>query len=108
PSGPVQPSGAVNGRMRAGVISILTDPSGPVQPVLSEYCHTAGAISILTDPSGPVQLSLTVSGVAVELIFQSSPTLPGRCNTGLAPVISTWCNFNPHRPFRAGATPCHA
>ena len=36
--------------------------------------------------------------------FQSSPALSGRCNQGRAARARRVYRFNPHRPFRAGAT----
>ena len=36
--------------------------------------------------------------------FQSSPALSGRCNTSACSSKASPLRFNPHRPFRAGAT----
>ena len=36
--------------------------------------------------------------------FQSSPTLSGRCNSVDKIIFSNSPSFNPHRPFRVGAT----
>ena len=39
------------------------------------------------------------------LMFQSSPALSGRCNgAGFGTIVLAFLRFNPHRPFRAGAT----
>ncbi len=109
-------------------VSILTGPFGPVQhlahhatppdsafqssPALSGRCNlraerrgaVVDAVSILTGPFGPVQPS-TYTQSNCNAMFQSSPALSGRCNGGGS--IPSWPanrSFNPHRPFRAGAT----
>ena len=61
-------------------------------------------VSILTGPFGPVQPGGRLfRGVEVDM-FQSSPALSGRCNFGRERRKSPGTGFNPHRPFRAGAT----
>ncbi|GEM_PF-5983620 len=39
-----------------------------------------------------------------RVVFQSSPTLSGRCNSPAGRQCRTRSRFNPHRPSRAGAT----
>ena len=64
------------------------------------------SVSILTGPFGPVQHSTgEYDTEAVE--FQSSPALSGRCNLKHKALESPPPRFNPHRPFRAGATQHH-
>ncbi len=72
---------SVCGPARAGPVSILTGPFGPVQPSHGAAAAPRARVSILTGPFGPVQPP------------RSSPAADGRCR-----------GFNPHRPFRAGAT----
>ncbi len=79
PFGPVQRR-AQGGLERPQKVSILTGPFGPVQRARQRGLERPQKVSILTGPFGPVQ-QLT-------------------CGFGAA---SCRC-FNPHRPFRAGAT----
>ena len=87
-----------------GCVSILTGPFGPVQP----HQHLLGPypdrVSILTGPFGPVQrtrgLAVVVAVFVSILTGPFGPVQPkiygyGGSNEGC---------FNPHRPFRAGAT----
>ena len=61
-------------------VSILTGPFGPVQPKIAVIMLSPQSVSILTGPFGPVQR------------YGSEDSLRARGR------------FNPHRPFRAGAT----
>ena len=126
PFGPVQRS-YNSGFSGNGKVSILTGPFGPVQPGHRALRRLPGRVSILTGPFGPVQLSPTpwrmpgrefqsspaLSGRCNAILeelrggpmtFQSSPALSGRCNTASYAALQSTVCFNPHRPFRAGAT----
>ena len=88
------------------VVSILTGPFGPVQRRVSLRRGLHPCVSILTGPFGPVQPGSPTRSLSVFTPFQSSPALSGRCNArGLPRGRGTRVGFNPHRPFRAGATP---
>ncbi len=113
-------------------VSILTGPFGPVQPgppgerpggarsfnphrpfragatLRGAHGHFAPLrpVSILTGPFGPVQPLSPCTSDHQHQRFQSSPALSGRCNQprlAMLPGPRARC-FNPHRPFRAGAT----
>ena len=126
PFGPVQRANRQD-EPRGVRVSILTGPFGPVQRTRPRGTPARLRVSILTGPFGPVQPGLLFGG-APWLAFQSSPALSGRCNlaaliprlrnqvsilTGpFGPVQHPYIRprgfkrrgFNPHRPFRAGAT----
>gem|GEM_PF-5691440 len=81
-------------------------------PALSGRCNVLGR-----DPEPrelEFQSSPALSGrcnkgevemLASIALFQSSPALSGRCNAPGSPsAFWRWSGFNPHRPFRAGAT----
>ena len=72
--------GGISSRWVAAVVSILTGPFGPVQPQPPRPYIMIRRVSILTGPFGPVQ--------------RLPRRRPGSRGDG----------FNPHRPFRAGAT----
>ena len=84
-------------------VSILTGPFGPVQQ------PPAGAFTL----AAMFQSSPALSGrcndagggiVKYNIVFQSSPALSGRCNRWNTSTLAPKLRFNPHRPFRAGAT----
>ena len=85
------------------VVSILTGPFGPVQLNPLPRFLVCDFVSILTGPFGPVQLHPSGQDQCDDQ-FQSSPALSGRCNACSATASPTSTSFNPHRPFRAGAT----
>ena len=90
---------------RLGTVSILTGPFGPVQPIQEEERRAKLQVSILTGPFGPVQLDRLVDeGVRANVV--SILTGPfGPVQRDGARGQGRGLGFNPHRPFRAGATP---
>ena len=84
-------------------VSILTGPFGPVQPERWPASWGWRYVSILTGPFGPVQ-RMEGRYRQLVIVFQSSPALSGRCNRRRTRQPRRRVSFNPHRPFRAGAT----
>ena len=107
-----QSSPALSGRCNMGTsFTVLSWDKFQSSPALSGRCNGVaaalldhqGGVSILTGPFGPVQRVLIIMTIPLTQ-FQSSPALSGRCNSGQSSHPSTQTGFNPHRPFRAGAT----
>ncbi len=103
PFGPVQHTPRFDPPKKHDV-SILTGPFGPVQPNEGGQIANKLSVSILTGPFGPVQ-RMPLNSLRPYQQFQSSPALSGRCNGRHDPrALGALRRFNPHRPFRAGAT----
>ena len=129
PFGPVQPAAASMAEVRYWPFQSSPALSGRCNAGHSGERVHPDSVSILTGPFGPVQRAATASPSPSVRSFQSSPALSGRCNGGhrltfaerqvvsiltgpFGPVQPGFrrppgprtTRFNPHRPFRAGAT----
>ena len=122
---------AENCEVTHGCVSILTGPFGPVQPPFLPGCREAAEfqsspalsgrcnfqtfvllirtrqVSILTGPFGPVQrVAVRARGAARRRFNPHRPFRAGATMLMLVlPLLPSYVlGFNPHRPFRAGAT----
>ena len=91
-------------RLRRQRVSILTGPFGPVQPGPPGGLYNLAGVSILTGPFGPVQRSSARSFCRRPASFNPHrPFRAGATKPDGGARRTAGC-FNPHRPFRAGAT----
>ena len=92
PEGPVQPMRELMWTFACGV-SILTGPEGPVQLGGRLGAPPTQGVSILTGPEGPVQPYSQPSASPRKNLFQSSPVPKDRCNMAMSTTTSGLCSF---------------